>query len=191
MCIGRSRGPSTGELSGPMLEEMRIRGALVGHSERRQHFGETDETARKRLESLLEQGFDVILCVGETRAERESGQTEKVLERQLAAALSPPVIKYCNGRLTVAYEPVWAIGTGLNATPEQAEQAQKFIRDFLKKRAGEEAANCTPILYGGSVTPENVGGILACPNVDGCLVGGSSLKPEAFLKLLSAGYSAL
>ncbi|HUP57234.1 MAG TPA: triose-phosphate isomerase, partial [Bdellovibrionota bacterium] len=184
-------GAYTGETSGAMLEELRVRGALVGHSERRQHFSETDELVRRRAEGLLAQGFDVILCVGETRAEREGGKTEHVLERQLTAALSGNVAPHLNGRLTIAYEPVWAIGTGLNATPEQAEKAQAFVRRQIASIAGEKSAAATPILYGGSVTPENAAELLAGPNIDGCLVGGASLKPDSFLALLSAGFAAV
>jgi triosephosphate isomerase len=185
---GVKTGAFTGELSGPMLEELGVRSVLVGHSERRQHFGETDDSARKRAEGLLAQGFEVIYCIGETRAEREAGKTQFVLSNQLAAILVPGVP--LNGRLVLAYEPVWAIGTGLVATPEQAEEAHAFIRAELGKRS-RSAAETTPILYGGSVTPENVKQLLACPNVDGALVGGASLKPEGFLKLIVAGFEAL
>ncbi|MGZ3699514.1 MAG: triose-phosphate isomerase family protein, partial [Bdellovibrionota bacterium] len=156
----------------------------------RQYFGETDETVRKRCESLLEQGFRVILCVGETRAEREAGQTAAVLIRQLSGAIPDAgsgVAKFLDGRVVIAYEPVWAIGTGLTATPEQAEEAHLIIRKQLWDRFGLEASGRTPILYGGSVTPENVDQLLGSPNVDGALVGGASLKPESFLALLNGG----
>lgn len=184
------KGAFTGEISGPMLQEIGVSLALTGHSERRQYFGETDETVRKRSESLLEQGFRVILCIGETRAEREAGQTEAVLTRQLQGAIPEPgkgVAAFLDGRVVLAYEPVWAIGTGLTATPAQAEEAQAFIRTYLERQFGAAAAQKTSILYGGSVTPENVDSLLACPNVDGALVGGASLKPEGFLALLASG----
>ncbi|MCM2278466.1 MAG: triose-phosphate isomerase [Oligoflexia bacterium] len=184
------QGAFTGEVSGPMLQELGIRWALVGHSERRQLFGETDETARKRSESLLTQGFVVLFCVGETRAERESGQTHAVLSRQLSGALperGKGAASFLDGRLVIAYEPVWAIGTGLTATPEQAQEAHQALRGMLDERFGPEAAAKTQLLYGGSVAPSNIDSLLACPDVDGALVGGASLKPESFLALLAAG----
>src|SRR5262249_51024036 len=151
-----------------MAQEIGVKLALVGHSERRQYFGETDETVRKRTESLLEQGFEVMVCVGETRSEREGGQTEKDLARQLPAlfhSAEPPAVRHLGAhageagarpaKLSIAYEPVWAIGTGLTATPDQAQQAHHVIREFVKARAGEAVASKLPILYGGSVTPEN------------------------------------
>jgi triosephosphate isomerase len=151
--------------------------ALTGHSERRQYFGETNETVRKRTESLLKQDFQVILCVGETKAEREAGKTFAIVEEQLRVALGivetsvSPIAEYLDGRLIIAYEPVWAIGTGLTATPAQAEEAHAMIRDFLTKRLGPAVAAKTPVLYGGSVTPENADALLACENIDGALVG--------------------
>jgi triosephosphate isomerase len=187
-------GAFTGEVSGPMLAELGVNWALVGHSERRQYFGETDETARKRTESLLSQGFYVILCIGETRTEREQGRTNEVLTRQLNGAI-PQRVKgasaYLDGRLILAYEPVWAIGTGLTATPQQAEEAHQTIRKLLWDRFGMDASGRTPILYGGSVTPENIDSLLACANVDGALVGGASVKPESFMALINAASRAL
>jgi triosephosphate isomerase len=182
-------GAFTGEISGAMAQELGANWALVGHSERRQYFGETDETARKRTESLLTQGFTVILCIGETRTEREQGQTHVVLSRQLDGALSAATP--LQGKLILAYEPVWAIGTGLTATPAQAEEAHQFIRKHLWDRFGMEASGRTPLLYGGSVNTENVDTLLACPNIDGALVGGASLKPDGFLALIEAGGRAL
>jgi triosephosphate isomerase len=184
------KGAFTGEISGPMLTELGLSWVLVGHSERRQYFGETDETVRKRAESLLAQGLRVILCIGETRAEREAGQTQAVLTRQLAGALPEAgkgAAAFLDGRLVLAYEPVWAIGTGLTATPEQAEEAHDFLRSRLNQAYGAEAAQRTQLLYGGSVTAENVDSLLRCPNVDGALVGGASLKPDSFLALLASG----
>jgi triosephosphate isomerase len=188
------KGAYTGEVSGPMIAELGLRWALIGHSERRQHFGETDETVRKRAESLLDQGLQAMVCVGETRAEREAGKTSEVLTRQMAGALPQPnqgAARYLDGRLVLAYEPVWAIGTGLTATPEQAQEAHAELRALLGKRFGADAAEQTSILYGGSVTPENIDSLLACPDVDGALVGGASLKPEAFLALIAAAGRAL
>ena len=187
-------GAFTGEISGPMLREVSIDSVLVGHSERRQYFGETDETVRKRADSLTAQGFRVILCIGETRAEREAGQTLAVLTRQLMGALPEKgkgAASFLDGRLVIAYEPVWAIGTGLTATPAQAEEAHQMVRKFLWDKFGIEASGRTPILYGGSVTPENIDSLLACPNVDGGLVGGASLKPDGFFALIESAARAL
>ena len=187
-------GAFTGEISGPMLLELGLKLSLVGHSERRQYFGETDETALKRTQSLLEQEIRVILCVGETRAEREGGKTKAVLTQQLNAVLGvsgSAVSAYLDGRLIIAYEPVWAIGTGLTASPEQAEEAHQLIRKLIWDGFGMQAAGKTMLLYGGSVTPENIDSLLACPNVDGALVGGASLKPEGFAALLLASHRAI
>lgn len=185
-------GAFTGEVSAPMLQELGIKWALVGHSERRQFFGETSESAGKRCLGLLTQNMKVMLCVGELKSERESGQTKKVLEAQLSHGLPQGIEPYLDGRLVLAYEPVWAIGTGLTASPEQAEEAHQIIRRWLWDRYGMESSGRTRILYGGSVTPENCDSLLKCPNVDGALVGGASLKHESFLTLIeSGGKSAL
>ncbi len=174
------KGAFTGEISGPMLKEIGINWTLVAHSERRQYFGETDSSAKKRISSHLKQGFKSVFCYGETRAEREAGETEKVLERQLRDGLPDE----WSENLILAYEPVWAIGTGLTATPEQAQEAHRFSRAFLERRWGKFIASKTLILYGGSVTPENFEGLLSQEDVDGGLVGGASLKSESFLKLI-------
>ena len=181
------QGAFTGEISPPMIKELGIEWTLVGHSERRQYFGETDETVKKRAQSHLKHGLKVVLCIGETKAEREAAKTETVIERQLKNGL--PDLP--NERLFIAYEPVWAIGTGLTATPEQAEEAHAFVRKCLTERYGKEFAAKMLILYGGSVTPENVSGLLSKPNVDGGLVGGASVKPASYLSLLQAGTNAL
>ena len=156
-------GAFTGEVSAPMLLELGVKGAIVGHSERRQHFGETDETVRLRTEAALEAGLFVIACVGETEAEREIVETEAVLTRQVGAL---PL----HDRLVIAYEPVWAIGTGRTATPEMAQEAHAFIKSL----------HGSPVLYGGSVKPENALVLLGQPDVDGALVGGASLDPVSF-----------
>ena len=156
-------GAFTGEVSTKILLELGVEGAIVGHSERRQYFGETDETVRLRAEHALEAGLRVIACVGELEAERESGETEDVLRRQVGV-LSP------QENLVVAYEPVWAIGTGKTATPEIAQEAHAFIKSLLD----------VPVLYGGSVKPANAEELLAQPDVDGALVGGASLELESF-----------
>jgi triosephosphate isomerase len=162
-------GAYTGEISAQMLREVGVYGAIVGHSERRQYFGETDETVGKRVHAALQAGLFVIACVGETEGERETGQTEDVLRRQLSV-LEP------DDNLVVAYEPVWAIGTGKTATPEIAQEAHAFIKSRLD----------LPVLYGGSVKPENAGALLAQPDLDGALVGGASLDLESFTAICLA-----
>jgi triosephosphate isomerase len=156
-------GAFTGEVSAPMLRELGVYGAIVGHSERRQYFGETDGTVAKRAKAALEAGLSVIACVGETETEREAGETEDVLRRQVSVLEG-------EDNLVVAYEPVWAIGTGKTATPELAQEAHAFIKGLLD----------VPVLYGGSVKPENAGELLELPDVDGALVGGASLDVESF-----------
>jgi triosephosphate isomerase (TIM) len=165
-------GAFTGEVSAAMLAEVGVRGAIVGHSERRQYFGETDESVRKRAAGALEAGLGVIACVGELESERERGETEDVLRRQVA-------VLEAHERLVVAYEPVWAIGTGKTATPEQAEEAHAFIRSLLD----------VPILYGGSLKPENAAELLSQPDVDGALVGGASLDVDSFTAICRAAAS--
>ena len=163
-------GAFTGEISAPMLRELGVYGTIVGHSERRQHFGETDETVALRLAAALEHGLQVIACVGETEAEREAGETQAVLARQVGAIAA--AIGDTDG-LVLAYEPVWAIGTGRTATPAIAQEAHAFVKTILD----------VPVLYGGSVKPENAGDLCAAPNVDGALVGGASLDLESFAKI--------
>jgi triosephosphate isomerase (TIM) len=162
-------GAFTGEVSAEMLMELGVRGAIVGHSERRQYFGETDETTARRAERALEAGLAVIACVGELEEERERGETEAVLRRQVSVLPE-------DERLFVAYEPVWAIGTGKTATPDTAQQAHKVIKELLT----------APVLYGGSVKPENAEELLAQPDVDGALVGGASLEVESFTAICQA-----
>ncbi|HEX2044052.1 MAG TPA: triose-phosphate isomerase [Gaiellaceae bacterium] len=156
-------GAYTGEISAEMLLEVGVRGSIVGHSERRQHFGETDETTARRAARALEAGLGVIACVGETESERERGETEAVLRRQVSVLSR-------HESLVVAYEPVWAIGTGKTATPEMVQEAHAFIKALLD----------APVLYGGSVKPDNAAELLAQPAVDGALVGGASLELESF-----------
>jgi triosephosphate isomerase len=162
-------GAYTGEISARMLREIGVYGTIVGHSERRQFFGETDETVGKRVHAALEAGLFVIACVGETEGERETGQTENVLRRQLSV-LEP------DDNLVVAYEPVWAIGTGKTATPQMAQEAHAFIKSLLD----------VPVLYGGSVKPENAAELLAQADLDGALVGGASLDLESFTAICLA-----
>jgi triosephosphate isomerase (TIM) len=162
-------GAYTGEVAAAMLLELGVEGAIVGHSERRQHFGETDETVAKRARHALGAGLAVIACVGETEAEREADETDDVLRRQVGV-LEP------HERLVVAYEPVWAIGTGKVATPEQAQQAHALIKSMLD----------VPVLYGGSCKPENVEPVFGQPDVDGALVGGASLDVDSFTAICQA-----
>ena len=172
-------GPYTGEVSTGMLRELGVTGAIVAHSERRQLFAETDETAALRVEGALDGGLSVIACVGETENERESGETETVLRRQVEA-LRVVVDDDHLDRLAIAYEPVWAIGTGRTATPDQAEEAHALIKSLLD----------VPVLYGGSVKPDNASELLSQQNVDGALVGGASLELDAFIAICRAGTTA-
>jgi triosephosphate isomerase len=169
-------GAFTGEVSAPMLRELGVAGAIVGHSERRQYFGDTDETVARRTAAALEHGLRVIACVGESFEEREAGQTELVLRIQVEAiadAAGP------HERLVIAYEPVWAIGTGLTATPDQAREAHAAVKSVLD----------VPVLYGGSVKPENAAELLDEDGVDGALVGGASLDVESFTAICQAAAS--
>jgi triosephosphate isomerase (TIM) len=162
-------GPFTGEVSPTMLRELGVYGAIVGHSERRQSFGETDEGVGRRVHAALDAGLFVIACVGETEGERERDETEQVLQRQLS-------VLEADDNLVVAYEPVWAIGTGKTATPEIAQQAHAFIKSRLE----------VPVLYGGSVKPDNATELLSQADVDGALVGGASLELESFTAICRA-----
>jgi triosephosphate isomerase len=173
-----TEGPYTGEISPRMLREIGVSGSLVAHSERRQLFAETDASAAKRVEGLLEAGLHVIACVGETEAEREAGETEQVLRRQVEA-IRAAVADDDTDQLAIAYEPVWAIGTGRVATPDQAEEAHALIRSLLDVR----------ILYGGSVKPDNAAELLSQPDVDGALVGGASLEVESFAAICETAAS--
>jgi len=180
-----AKGAYTGEISATMLRDLFVRYVLVGHSERRRLFGETDELVRRKLITALASELRPILCVGETLEERQAGQEKAVLEGQLRGALdglTPDQIS----EVIVAYEPVWAIGTGLTATPEQAQEAHLFIRDHLGKLAGTSLANKARILYGGSVTPANAKELMSQPDIDGALVGGASLDPRGFAEIVAA-----
>jgi len=162
-------GAYTGEVSAGMLRELGVYGAIVGHSERRQHFGETDETVAKRAAAALDAGLFVIACVGETEAERDHGDTEDVLRRQVS-------VLEADDNLVLAYEPVWAIGTGKTATPDTAQEAHAFIKSLLD----------VPVLYGGSVKPDNAAELLAQADLDGALVGGASLELDSFTAICRA-----
>jgi triosephosphate isomerase len=176
-------GAFTGEVSAPMLVELDVETVVLGHSERRQLFGETDEALARKVPAALAAGLEPILCVGETEQARDAGETETVLERQLQADLSGVESEAMSG-IVIAYEPVWAIGTGRTATPEQAQEACAFIRDVLRARGA--AADAIRILYGGSVKPANATELLALPDVDGALVGGAALDPDEFAAIVEA-----
>ncbi len=178
-------GAFTGEVSVGMLRDFGARYALVGHSERRQYHGETDAVVAAKAQRALSGGVTPIVCVGETLAEREAGQTETVVKRQLAAVIH--AVGHCVSEIVVAYEPVWAIGTGRTATPEQAQQVHAVLRAQLA--AATESADRVLILYGGSMNAANAAELLAQPDIDGGLVGGASLKAADFLKIIAAAHS--
>lgn len=177
------QGAFTGEISPLMLKEVGCQYVIIGHSERRQFFGETDETVNRKIKSALSNGLKVIFCIGETLMEREEGKTFSVVERQIEGGLKGLGKEEIN-HLVIAYEPVWAIGTGKTATPQQAEEVHRFIRKKLESLYSEEISQKIRIQYGGSVTPENIKGLMDQENIDGALVGGASLKAETFLKIV-------
>jgi triosephosphate isomerase len=177
-------GAYTGEVAAEMLTELDVHGVVLGHSERRELFGETDRALALKVPKALEAGLRPILCVGETEAEREAGDTERKLRQQIGDDLA----KLDDARLAevvIAYEPIWAIGTGLVATPEQAQEAVAFIRALVGGRS-QEAADAVRVLYGGSVKPDNAALLLALPDIDGALVGGASLEAESFAAIVAA-----
>ena len=179
-------GAWTGEVSTAMLLDAGVTYVLVGHSERRQHFGETNETTRRRLAAALAAGLTPILCVGETQNEREIGATFDIVERQVLDALNGRSVEDAR-RTVLAYEPVWAIGTGRNATPYDANAVHKHIRQVIKQKFGDGVSNIVRIQYGGSVKPDNIEEFLAQSDIDGALVGGASLDAEGFLRIARAG----
>lgn len=177
------KGAFTGEISPVMVKDAGGSFAIVGHSERRQYFHETDGIVNKKAKAALGNGLGIVICVGETLEERQTGRTFDVVKRQVAEALAG--FGQPDFRNTVfAYEPVWAIGTGVTATPAQAEEAHLFMRSVIKEIYGGDTAGDMRILYGGSVKPDNIDEIMACPDVDGALVGGASLDPESFSRLV-------
>jgi len=177
-------GAFTGEVSPAMLSEIEVGGVVLGHSERRQLFGETDKHLQLKVPAAMEAGLEVILCVGETEEERERGDTERKLRHQVQEGLERLTSDQI-AEVTVAYEPIWAIGTGKVATPEQAQDAIAFIRALINDKA-PAAAPLARVLYGGSVAPDSAAELLALPDVDGALVGGASLEPEPFAKIVDA-----
>jgi triosephosphate isomerase len=183
-------GAFTGEISAAMLLDAGCRWVIIGHSERRLYFGETDETVNKRLKAALSAGLKPIVCVGETLEQREAGRTEKVVSGQLEGGFSG-VDGSSFPDTVIAYEPVWAIGTGKTATVEQAQEIHALIRGRLSTKYGGEKADGTRILYGGSVKPGNAGELLASPDIDGALVGGASLKADDFSAIIRASIENL
>ncbi|HCL80733.1 MAG TPA: triose-phosphate isomerase [Nitrospiraceae bacterium] len=173
------KGAFTGEVSPVMLADAGCEHVIIGHSERRQYFHETDEIVNEKIKAARKQGLDVIFCIGESLEERESGKTFDVLKRETENGLKDVP----TDGIVVAYEPIWAIGTGKTATIEQAQEAHKYIRERLASIYGNKA-NEIRILYGGSVTPDNVDSLMACEDVDGALVGGASLKPDSFARIV-------
>jgi triosephosphate isomerase len=178
------KGAFTGEISAEMLLDLKCKYVIIGHSERRQYFGETDESVNKKLRQALNKGLLPIVCVGETLKEREAGKANEVIERQVAAAFKGVSATEMQ-KVVIAYEPVWAIGTGKTATPDQANEIHGFIRKKIEIAYGRTVADALRIQYGGSVTPDNVSALMAMPDIDGALVGGASLKPESFAALVN------
>jgi triosephosphate isomerase len=174
------KGAFTGEVSPLMLKDAGCEYVIIGHSERRQHFNESDEVVNRKVRASQKNGLMVILCIGESLSEREAGRTYDVLNGQLVNGLREVDAQ----SLVIAYEPVWAIGTGRTATDDQAQEAHASIRNKLKELYGALYADSVRILYGGSVTPDNIDGLMACPDVDGALVGGASLKADSFERII-------
>jgi len=179
-----AEGAFTGEVSAPMLVELGVHGVILGHSERREYFGESDRALQLKVPAALEAGLLPVLCVGETEEERERGDTERKLRHQVQEDLARVDTERL-GDVVIAYEPIWAIGTGRVATPEQAQEAIAFVRALVGDRSREQSER-TRVLYGGSVKPDNAAELLALPDVDGALVGGASLDPESFAAIVAA-----
>ncbi len=178
------KGAFTGEISAEMLAELKVEYVVVGHSERRQYFGETDETVNKRAKAAIAAGIKPIICVGELLEEREDGKTEEVLRTQVTGAFAG-IDKDDLKRIVIAYEPVWAIGTGKTATAEDANATIAFIRKVLRKMYGRTAAKAMRIQYGGSMNPKNASELMAMPEIDGGLIGGASLKADDFAAVVN------
>jgi triosephosphate isomerase (TIM) len=185
-CYPREEGAFTGEVSSAMLIDVGCRYVILGHSERRHRFGESDPLINEKVHAALKAGLQVILCIGETLEERQANRTETVLATQLTGSLARISADHLKN-IVIAYEPVWAIGTGVNASPEQAQAAHVFVRKQVSQLAGADAAQELIIQYGGSVKPDNAAALLHQPDVDGALVGGASLKADDFLAIIRAG----
>ncbi|MBN2495700.1 MAG: triose-phosphate isomerase [Deltaproteobacteria bacterium] len=186
-CHWEASGAFTGEISPEMIRDLGCRHVIIGHSERRQYFGETDETVNKKIHAAFRAGLEPIVCVGETLEEREAGRTMEVVGRQLDGALAGVAAERATVA-TLAYEPVWAIGTGRTATPEQAQEVHAFLRARLAERYDRDVADRIAIQYGGSVKPGNAEELLGQPDIDGALVGGASLKVDSFAAILRVAH---
>jgi triosephosphate isomerase len=180
-----AKGAYTGEVSAEMLKAIGVDTVIIGHSERRQYFGETDETVNQRTRAAIAAGLTAIVCVGETLEEREAGKLNEVIERQMTVGLKDVTAADC-AKLVIAYEPVWAIGTGKTATPDQAQEVHALIREILAKLVGAETAETVRIQYGGSMKPSNAAELLAKKDIDGGLIGGAALKAEDFAGIIAA-----
>lgn len=186
-CFWEEEGAFTGEVAPKLLKDAGCSHVIIGHSERRQYFGETDTTVNKKVKAAISAGLKAIVCVGETLEERESARTFPVIESQVQNSLAGLLAETVAG-LVIAYEPVWAIGTGKTASDEQAQEVHVFIRGLILRLFGQGAADAVRILYGGSVKPDNIKGLMAQPDIDGALVGGASLKADSFAAI--ANYDA-
>lgn len=184
-CYLKESGAYTGEISPQMLLDIGCQWTIIGHSERRQYFNETDSLLNQKLKYVVETGLKIMFCVGETLDEREGNQTESVLRRQIIEGLRDLTAEQLKN-IVIAYEPVWAIGTGKNATKEQAQEAHAFIRSLIEREFGKSTAENIPIQYGGSVKPENAKDLISQPDVNGFLVGGASLKADSFAQIIKA-----
>ncbi len=177
------KGAFTGEVSIPMLEDLGCGMVILGHSERRQYFGETDEIVNRKVRAVTQSSLEAIVCIGETLPQRESGSYHQVITQQLAGGLAG-LTHQGLARIILAYEPVWAIGTGRTASPETAQEVHTAIRDWLSQKFGREAGQQVRILYGGSVKPDNIADLMRQPDIDGALVGGACLEAESFLRIV-------
>ena len=184
-CHWKESGAYTGEVSVEMLEDLGVKYCIIGHSERRSMFGDTDETVNNKAKKLLEKGIVPILCIGETEAQYDAGETEKVIRDQISGSMKDLCPK-CVAKMVVAYEPIWAIGTGKSATKEIAQNCCHIVRDQIRVMYGDEAADSVRIQYGGSVKPENIKEYMACEDIDGALIGGASLKVDSFKAIIDA-----
>ncbi len=180
-------GAFTGEVSAPQLSEIGCQNTLIGHSERRQYFGETNKTVNTRLKAAINHQIAPIVCVGETLEEREAGNTKDIVRNQISEGFDGLTAKDFEN-CTIAYEPVWAIGTGKTATPEDAEEIHKYIRELVDSKYGSASSSSVRIQYGGSVKPDNIENLMAQPNIDGALIGGASLKVDSLSSIIEAVY---
>jgi triosephosphate isomerase len=183
-CYWEEEGAFTGEVSPKLLKDAGCSHVIIGHSERRQYFGETDESVNKKVKAALASGLTAIVCVGETLAERDTENTFSVIEKQISGGLEGISYEFFE-QVVIAYEPVWAIGTGKTASDAQAQEVHAYIRSLLSKLSGQTVAEAVRVIYGGSVKPENINGLMSQEDIDGALVGGASLKAESFAAIVN------